>query len=51
MRGAILRVSGITDYYQGRFSPKLQAAEVMEAQEAEDEGLLHRLLKFHQKAS
>jgi 3'-5' exoribonuclease len=43
--GAILRLSGTTDYYQGRFSPKLLAAEVIEASEAEDEGLLHQLVE------
>lgn len=43
--GAILRLSGTTDHYQGRFSPKLVAAEVIEASEAEDEGLLHQLVE------
>jgi 3'-5' exoribonuclease len=43
--GAILRLSGTTDYYQGRFSPKLVAAEVIEASEAENEGLLHQLVE------
>ena len=43
--GAILRLSGTTDHYQGRFSPKLVAAEVIEASEAENEGLLHQLVE------
>ena len=43
--GAILRLSGTTDHYQGRFSPKLLAAEVIEASEAEAEGLLHQLVE------
>jgi 3'-5' exoribonuclease len=43
--GSIVRVSGKTEYYQDRFSPKLQAVEVIEASEAEDEGVLSQLVE------
>ena len=44
--GSILRVSGKTDYFQDRFSPKLQAAEAIDAATAEAEGLLARLVEL-----
>lgn len=43
--GCIVRVSGKTEYYNDRFSPKLQAAEVIEAAEAEAEGMLGQLVE------
>ena len=43
--GSILRLSGTTEYYQGRFSPKLKAAEVIDATEAEAEGVLSQLVE------
>ena len=43
--GGIVRISGKTDYYNDMFSPKLQAAEVIEAAEAEAEGMLGSLVE------
>ncbi|MFP4203352.1 MAG: 3'-5' exoribonuclease YhaM family protein [Opitutales bacterium] len=43
--GCILRVSGATEYFQDRFSPRLQSAEVIEADEAEAEGMLGQLVE------
>lgn len=43
--GCIVRISGKTDHYNGMFSPKLQAAEVIEAAEAEAEGMLSQLVE------
>lgn len=43
--GAIMRLSGTTEYYQGRFSPKLKAAEIIDATEAEAEGVLGQLVE------
>ncbi len=43
--GSIIRLSGTTEYYQERFSPKLKAAEVIEASEAADEGVLGQLVE------
>jgi 3'-5' exoribonuclease len=40
-----VRISGKTDYYNDMFSPKLQAAEVIEAAEAEAEGMLGSLVE------
>lgn len=45
VEGGIVRISGKTEYYQDRFSPKLQAAEVIEADEAESEGVLSQLVE------
>jgi len=44
--GSIVRIAGKTEYYQDRFSPKLQAAEVIEASEAEAEGVLSQLVEI-----
>ena len=43
--GSIVRVSGKTEYYNDRFSPKLQAAEPIDAAEAEAEGVLSQLVE------
>jgi 3'-5' exoribonuclease len=43
--GGIVRLSGKTDYYNDMFSPKLQAAEVIEGAEAEAEGVLSQLVE------
>ncbi len=43
--GSILRLAGITEYWQERFSPKLQAAEVIDAEEAEAEGMMANLVE------
>lgn len=43
--GSIIRVSGKTEYYQERFSPRLQAAEELDAAEAEAEGVLSQLVE------
>jgi 3'-5' exoribonuclease len=43
--GSIVRISGKTEYYMERFSPKLQAAEVIETEEAEAEGVLSQLIE------
>ena len=45
VEGCIVRLSGKTEYYQDRFSPRLQAAEVIEAEEAEAEGVLSQLVE------
>ncbi|MGB0409593.1 MAG: 3'-5' exoribonuclease YhaM family protein [Opitutales bacterium] len=45
VEGCIVRLSGKTDYYNDRFSPKLQAAEVIEAEEAAEEGVLDQLVE------
>ncbi len=43
--GSIIRVVGKTDYYQERFSPRLQAVEVIDTAEAEAEGMLGQLVE------
>jgi len=43
--GAILRISGSTEYFNGRLSPRLQAAEAMTDEEAEAEGVLGQLVE------
>lgn len=43
--GAIVRISGKTEYYQDRFSPKLQAGEEMTSEEADEEGVLSQLVE------
>lgn len=43
--GSILRLAGKTEYWQERFSPKLQAAEVIDAEEAEAEGMMANLVE------
>ncbi|MFQ3226460.1 MAG: 3'-5' exoribonuclease [Lentimonas sp.] len=43
--GSILRLAGITEYWQERFSPKIQAAEFIEAEEAEAEGMMANLIE------
>lgn len=45
VEGCIVRLSGKTDYYNEVFSPKLLAAEVIDAKEAEAEGMLHSLVE------
>jgi 3'-5' exoribonuclease len=44
--GSIVRISGTTEYYQERFSPKLKAAEVIDAAEADTEGVLSQLVEI-----
>ncbi len=44
--GSIIRLSGKTEYYQERFSPRLQAAEVIDAAEAEAEGMMSHLIEI-----
>ncbi|TVP80516.1 MAG: HD domain-containing protein [Puniceicoccaceae bacterium] len=43
--GAIIRVSGKTEYYQDRFSPRLQAAEELSADDAETQSILSQLVE------
>ncbi len=43
--GCIVRVSGKTEHFNDLFSPKLQAAEVIDAAEAEAEGMLRQLVE------
>ncbi|MEM8866802.1 MAG: HD domain-containing protein [Verrucomicrobiota bacterium] len=43
--GSIIRLSGKTEYYQDRFSPRLQAAEPIDAATAEEEGMLGALVE------
>jgi 3'-5' exoribonuclease len=43
--GAILRISGKIEYFQDRFSPRLQAAETITSAEAEADGLLEHLVE------
>ncbi len=43
--GCIVRISGKTEYYNDRFSPRLQAAEVIDAAEAEASGMLGSLVE------
>jgi len=44
--GSIVRISGTTEYYQERFSPRLQAAEIIEPEEAETDGVLSQLVEI-----
>lgn len=43
--GAVLRVSGIAESYQGRFSPKLDSVEALSEEEVEAAGLLENLVE------
>ena len=43
--GAIVRIAGKTEYYQDRFSPKLQAAEEATPEEATEAGVLGQLVE------
>jgi len=43
--GCIVRLSGKTEYYNDRFSPRLVALEVIDASEAEEEGVLGSLVE------
>ncbi len=43
--GSILRVAGKTEYWQDRFSPKLQAAEALTAEDASAEGIMANLIE------
>lgn len=43
--GSIIRVSGKTEYYQDRFSPRLQAAEPITPEEADAEGMMSQLIE------
>ena len=45
IEGCIVRLSGKTEYYNDMFSPRLQTAEVIEASEAEAEGMLGALVE------
>jgi len=43
--GAIVRVSGKTEHYNDRFSPKIQAAEEITPEDAKEEGVLGQLVE------
>ena len=43
--GRVVRLSGSTEYFNDRFSPRLQAAEVISEEEAEAEGVLAQLVE------
>jgi len=43
--GSILRIVGKTEYYQGRFSPRLQSAEIIDLEEAQAEGVAGQLVE------
>lgn len=43
--GTILRLAGKTEYWQDRFSPKLQAAEAIDTEEATAEGMMANLIE------
>lgn len=43
--GSIVRVNGLSDHYQGRFSPKLVQAEVMSREELGKSGCLEDLIE------
>lgn len=43
--GGIVRLSGKTEYFNDRFSPRLQAAEMIDASEAEASGMLGSLVE------
>lgn len=43
--GSILRVSGKTEYYQERFSPRLQAAEEVSADDEDTQSMLSQLVE------
>lgn len=43
--GSILRIAGKTEYYQERFSPRVQAAEAISTEEASDEGMMGSLVE------
>jgi len=44
--GSIVRVSGKTEYYNERFSPRLQAAEEVDPSEEEAQGMLSELVEI-----
>jgi 3'-5' exoribonuclease len=43
--GSIVRIAGTTEYYNDRFSPRLTAGECIDAQAAEEEGVLSQLVE------
>lgn len=43
--GAIVRVAGKTEYYQERFSPRINSIEAVDMTEAEAEGMLDQLIE------
>jgi len=43
--GSIVRISGKTEYYQDRFSPRLQAAEEVAAEDADTQSMLSQLVE------
>jgi 3'-5' exoribonuclease len=43
--GSIVRISGKTEYYQDRFSPRLQAAEAADASDEETQSMLSQLVE------
>ena len=45
VEGSIVRVSGKTEYFQERFSPRLQAAEAVDAQNEEVQSMLSELVE------
>ena len=47
--GIIVRIAGTTEYYNDRFSPRLTAGEILNTDEAIDEGALDQLIETHPK--
>jgi 3'-5' exoribonuclease len=43
--GCIVRLAGTTEYYNGLFSPRLTAGEVISAEGASEEGVLNQLIE------
>ena len=43
--GAIVRISGKTEHYNDRFSPKIQAGEEISSEDAAEEGVLSQLVE------
>ena len=43
--GSVVRISGKTEYYQERFSPRIFAIEVLDMAEVETEGMLNQLVE------
>ena len=43
--GSIVRVTGKTEYYQERFSPRIHAIEIVDMAEAEAEGMIDQLIE------
>ncbi len=43
-QGSVVRVQGVTEYYQNRFSPRIQYSEVVPEEEVESQNLLDLLI-------